>query len=102
MKTSVNGIMESQDYKYPVDEWLQDMEMELGKAVESEKRLEFCRKVLEIFDWSFDDSSNYMFAIGEELYETGKVDEGRIIEIAVGMDCSGNASKICSAWDGKA
>lgn len=102
MKTSVNGIMESQDYKYPVDEWLQDMEMELGNAVESEKRLEFCRKVLEIFDWSFDDSSNYMFAIGEELYETGKVDEGRIIEIAVGMDCSGNASKICSAWDGKA
>lgn len=31
----------------------------------------------EIFDWSFDDSSNYMLAIGEELYETGKVDEGR-------------------------
>lgn len=77
MKTSVSDIMESQDYKYPVDEWLQDMEMELGKAVESEKRLEFCRKVLEIFDWSFDDSSNYMSAIGEELYETGKVDEGR-------------------------
>ena len=46
MKTSVSDIMESQDYKYPVDEWLQDMEMELGKAVESEKRLEFCRKSL--------------------------------------------------------
>ena len=37
----------------------------------------FAEKVFEIFDWSFDDSSNYMSAIGEEPYETGKVDEGR-------------------------
>lgn len=26
------GLMESQDYEYPIDGWLQDYEMELGNA----------------------------------------------------------------------
>ena len=34
-------MMESQDYEYPVEAWLQDMEMELGNAGEYEKRMEF-------------------------------------------------------------
>ena len=46
-------MMESQDYEYPVEAWLQDMEMELGNAGEYEKRLEFCNKVLEMFDWTY-------------------------------------------------
>ncbi len=29
--------------------------MELGNAGEYEKRLEFCNKVLEMFDWTYDD-----------------------------------------------
>ena len=41
-------MMESQDYEYPVEAWLQDMEMELGNAGEYEKRLEFCNKVLDM------------------------------------------------------
>lgn len=32
-KMSVTGLMELQDYKYPVDAWLQDMEMELGNIL---------------------------------------------------------------------
>lgn len=76
-KISVSGIMESQDYQYPVDAWLQDLEMELGNAGEHEKRKEFCKKVLEILDWTFDDNSGFMAAIGEELYAEGKEVKGR-------------------------
>ena len=28
-KIGISGLMESQDYEYPIDAWLQDMEMEL-------------------------------------------------------------------------
>lgn len=55
-----------------VDAWLQDPEMELGNWGEHEKRLDFCRAVLDMLDWTFDDSSNYRSAIGEELYASGK------------------------------
>ena len=43
-KIGISGLMESQDYEYPIDAWLQDMEMELGNAGEHEKRVEFCRR----------------------------------------------------------
>lgn len=76
-KIGISGIMESQDYEYPVDAWLQDMEMELGNAREHEKRMEFCQSVLEMLDWSFDDNSGFKCAIGEELYAVGKSVEGR-------------------------
>ena len=76
-KISVGGLMESQDYRYPVDAWLQDLEMELGNTGEHEKRMEFCREILEKLDWSFEDGSNFKCAIGEELYAAGKTDEGR-------------------------
>ena len=39
-KIGISGLMESQDYEYPIDAWLQDMEMELGNAGEHEKRVE--------------------------------------------------------------
>ena len=49
-KIGISGLMESQDYEYPIDAWLQDMEMELGNAGEHEKRVEFCRRILEMLD----------------------------------------------------
>ncbi len=76
-KKSVSWIMEEQDYRYPVDAWLQDMEMELGNAGENEKQIEFCREVLDILDWKYEDGSNFMSALGESLYRTGKIDEGK-------------------------
>ena len=76
-KMSISGIMESQDYQYPVDAWLQDMEMELGNTGEHKKRMEFCQRILEMLDWSFDDDSGFKNAIGEELYAMGKPAEGR-------------------------
>ncbi len=76
-KTSVSKLEEELDYEYEVSGWLDDLEMELGDAGEDEKRLEFCRAVLEMFDWTNDDNSNFLSAIGEALYETGKKEEGR-------------------------
>lgn len=74
---SVSGLMEEQDYQYPIDEWLQDLEMDLGNMGEHNKRLSFCHKVLEMLDWSYDDGSNFRSAIGEELFQSGKEEEGR-------------------------
>lgn len=76
MKMSVSDVMESQDYQYPVDAWLQDLEMEFGNTGEHEKRMEFCHKVLEMFDWTYDDGDGFRCAIGEELYASGKTEEG--------------------------
>lgn len=76
-KISVSGLMEEQDYRYPVDAWLQDFEMELGNAGEHQKRLDFCNAVLEMLDWTYDDDSNFLSAVGEELYVEGKEKEGR-------------------------
>lgn len=75
-KYSVSGLMEEQDYQYPVDAWLQDFEMELGNLGEHEKRIDFCHAVLNMLDWTFDDDSNFRSAIGEELYAAGKAAEG--------------------------
>ena len=77
VKISISGLMESQDYQYPVEAWLQDLEMELGNAEEYEKRMEFCQKVLDMFDWTYDDGDGFRCAIGEILYDTGKTEEGK-------------------------
>lgn len=77
VKMSVSGVMESQDYQYPVDAWLQDLEVELGNTGEHEKRMEFCQKVLEMLDWTYDDGDGFRCGIGEELYAAGKTEEGR-------------------------
>lgn len=76
-KMSVSEVMESQDYKYPVDAWLQDLEMELGNAGEYEKRLEFCYRVLDMLDWTYDDGDGFRCAVGEALYEAQKAEEGK-------------------------
>ena len=55
----------------------QDFEMELGNAGEHEKRVEFCSRILEMLNFSFDDGSNFKSAIGEELYAEGKIEQGR-------------------------
>ena len=77
-KRGISELMEEQDFRYPVDAWLQDMEMELGNLGEHEKRTAFCRTVLNQMDWSLDDSSNFRSAIGEELYAAGKTEEGKV------------------------
>lgn len=76
-KMSVSGLMEEQDYCYPIDAWLQDFKMELGNAGEHERRMEFCHAVLDLLDWTYDGSSNFFSAIGEELYAVGKCKEGK-------------------------
>lgn len=76
-KMSVSGLMEEQDYCYPIDAWLQDFEMELGNAGEHERRMSFCHAVLELLDWTYDNNSNFLAAIGEELYAAGKSEEGK-------------------------
>ena len=77
-KWSVSGLMEEQDYRYPVDAWLQDLEMELGNLGEHEKRIDYCRAVLDMLDWTFDDNSNFLSAIGEELYASEDAEKGKI------------------------
>lgn len=69
------GLMDEQDYIYPIDGWLQDYEMELGNAGEYEKRIEFCQKILEIFDWQLEDDSCFKCGIGESLFREGKIVE---------------------------
>lgn len=69
------GLMESQDYVYPVDGWLQDYEMELGNAGKYEERIAFCQKILEIFDWQDEDDSCFRCGIGESLFREGKIGE---------------------------
>mgnify|MGYP002519505668 FL=1 len=76
-KIGISGLMESQDYQYPIDAWLQDFEMELGNAGEHEKRVDFCKGILEMLDWSSDDASNFKSAIGEELYAEGNAEQGQ-------------------------
>ncbi|MCM1344401.1 MAG: SEC-C metal-binding domain-containing protein [Muribaculaceae bacterium] len=72
---SIYGLMEEQEFIYPVDEWLQDYEMELGNAGKDEERIAFCRKVLEIFDWMDEDGSCFQCGIGDALFREGKVTE---------------------------
>ena len=76
-KCSVSGLMEEQDYKYPVDAWLQDLEMELGNEGRHLTRLDFCHAVLDMLDWTYDDDNSFLSAIGEELYAVGNAEEGR-------------------------
>lgn len=76
-KISISELMESQDYRYPIDDWLQDFELELGNAGEHEKHMEFCRKILDLLDWSYDDADAFKNAIGEELYAAGETGQGR-------------------------
>lgn len=63
------------DYVYPIDGWLEDYEMELGNAGKYEERMEFCQKVLELFDWQEEDDSCFRCGIGESLFREGKVAE---------------------------
>ena len=66
------GLMEELDYVYPIDEWLQDYEMELGNSGKYEERITFCQRVLELFDWRDDDDSCFRCGIGDSLFREGK------------------------------
>lgn len=72
---SLYALMESQDYIYPIDGWLQDYEMELGNAGKYRERIAFCQKILELFDWKDEDDSCFQCGIGESLFREGKVGE---------------------------
>lgn len=74
-KPSLVEVDEATDFAYELHNWLQDMEMELGNAKENEKRITFCREVLDLFDWEEDSPDNYMAAIGEALQDLGRVKE---------------------------
>lgn len=69
------GLMESQDFVYPIDGWLQDYEMELGNAKKYEERIAFCEKILKMFDWEDDDDSCFRCGVGESLFGEGKTAE---------------------------
>ena len=71
-KFALYDFMDELDYVYPIDEWLEDYEMELGNAGKYEERIELCQKVLEIFDWQEDDDSCFRCGIGESLFRQGK------------------------------
>ena len=64
------------DYEYDIEAWLQDMEMELSNANEHEKRIQFCREVLDAFDWRENDDGGFKMAVGESLYSLGKKEDG--------------------------
>lgn len=66
------GLMEEQDYVYPIDDWLEDYEMELGNARKYEERIAFCQNVLQMFDWRDGDDSYFRCGIGESLFRQGK------------------------------
>lgn len=69
------GLMGSQDYVYPIDNWLENYEMELGNAGRYGERMTFCQKVLEIFNWQDEDDSCFRCGIGESLFREGKTGE---------------------------
>lgn len=69
------GLMESLNYVYPIDGWLQDYEMELGNAGKYEERIALCQKILEMFDWRDEDDSCFRCGIGESLFREGKIED---------------------------
>lgn len=69
---SVSELMETQDYVYPIDGWMQDYEMELGNARKFAERIAFCRKILELFRWEDEDDSCFQCGIGDSLFDEGK------------------------------
>lgn len=74
-KDTLYGLMDDLDYEYPVDEWLEDYNLELANAGRYEERIAFCQKVLEIFDWEEYDDSCFQCGIGESLFREGKIAE---------------------------
>lgn len=74
-KVSIYQLMEEQDYIYVIDGWIQDYEMELGNARKSEERIAYCKKILELFDWTDDDDSCFRCGIADSLFDLGKKEE---------------------------
>lgn len=68
MPLGISDLDEATDYEYGLEGWLQDMVMELGNAGEHEKRLRFCREVIELFSWQYEDNGGYKLAVAESLY----------------------------------
>lgn len=105
-KLGIIDVEEAVDYEYAIEAWLQDMEMELANAKEYEKRLLFCREVLDAFDWRENDDGGFKMAIGESLYSIGKKEEGEkwfldwLAAFPHDVDAL-NGYSICLAQDGK-
>ena len=58
---------------YAIDGWAQDYEMELGNAREYEKRIAYCKKMLELFDWTDDDNEScFRSGIADSVFAQGK------------------------------
>lgn len=71
-KTTIDEFMEDEDDVYPLDEWLEDYEIALGDADQHEERIRVCQRVLEAFDWKYDDGGWLKCGIGDALYYGGK------------------------------
>lgn len=75
-KVSIYQLMEEQDYIYAIDGWTQDYEMELGNARKSEERIAYCKKILELFDWTDDENKScFRCGIADSLFDLGKKEE---------------------------
>lgn len=74
---SISALMEEQDYVYRIKDWLQNYGMELGNAEKHEERINFCQKVLELFDWRDEDDGCFRSGIGDSLFYEGKKAEAR-------------------------
>lgn len=80
--TSLDAVDEQMPGMYSVAKSCATFEMELGNAAQNEptyheKRLEFCRTVIERFpDSSAEILNNIRHAIGESLYGLGREEEG--------------------------
>jgi len=74
-KTSILKIEGATNNNYKIYHWLQDMEMELGNAKEHDRRIAFCKEVIELFGWDSEKPDNYKAAIGESLDALGKTKE---------------------------
>lgn len=66
-------LMESQNYVYAVDTWLQNYEKELRNAGYFGERIALCQKVLDVFDWREYDDSCFRCGIGDSLFRQGKI-----------------------------
>lgn len=74
-KASILEWERTTDYCCSIYGWLQDMELELENAEEHERRISFCKEVIELFSWESEKPDNYMAAVGESLNYLGKTKE---------------------------
>lgn len=74
-KKTLIEIDDETDFKYNLYEWLDEMVLNLEYANVPEKRIQFCKEVMDLFDWSEEAPDSYKAAIAEALAAQGKMEE---------------------------